>query len=269
VSWRAALRKADEHLRWCMLLAERFVLRWWGVSLAEFRAPVPPSVMALYWAHECAVRHRVEGKVQFAPARYVLTNYPEVAPGNLTAKRGDDEVRRFGIHPYDIRSHAWACQQAFWEGVDYIDPRLRRYGFAPFVDLALYDQLCLLLLQRSVGLGCTRGIARKARLAFPDNSPRLVVSAMEAWLSRPAADTTPFDGAQTTATVRLRFVWCTRIVQRAADLGIGDLPLHLGHPLPRPEGLVDLPRDFHANMRRYRNEAKREGPAPTGPWPGG
>lgn len=272
MSWTTMLAKANAQIGDCVLLATKYVLPWWGATMAEWPTPIFGSVHALYAAHECSKKYRLGGKIVFAPARHVLTNYPECGPDNLTARKGDDEVGRFGVHPYQIRSHFWAAQQAFWEGKAFVDPLLTKYGFCPFGQLAAYDQLSLLLLPRAVGIGCVRGLFRKAAAYLKgrpaDHTYRLLpVSMMEQWLLRPDADTTPFDGSQTTEVVRLRFAWCTRIVLRSREVGIGDLPLTVLPPPPDPGDLVPLPKDFHARMAWYSQQARREGPTPTGPWP--
>lgn len=274
MSWTTMLAKANAQIDDCVLLATRYVLPWWGATMAEWPTPIFGSVHALYAAHESAKKYRLGGKVVFAPARFLTTNYPEISIDNLTARKGDDEVRRFGKHPYDVRSHFWAAQQAFWEGKAFVDPLLTKYGFAPFDQLAVYDQLSLLLLPRAVGIGCVRGLIRKAATYLKglpaEHTYRLLpVSRAEFWLQRPNADTTPFDGSQTTEVVRLRFAWCTRIVLRSREVNLGDLPLMLKPPLPDPGNLVPLPKDFHARMAFYSRQARREGPMPTGPWPKG
>jgi hypothetical protein len=266
MTFEAMVGKANEQVDWCLKLATRYVLPWWGKTLAEFLAPIPPSVMALYAAHESAMKYKLNGTQVFAPARHVLTNYPEAGPCNLTCRQGDNEVSRLRVHPYEVRSHFWAAQQAFWEGHGYINPKLTQCGFVMFDGLSVYDQLSLLLLQRAVGIGCTRGLLRKASLE-PGRSDYLPVEAMETWLKRPGADTTPFDGSQTTEVVRLRFAWCTRMVLRSKELGIGDLPVTLKPPAARPTDIIPMPKDFMANMKMYSAQARRQGPMPTGPWP--
>jgi hypothetical protein len=272
MSWTTALAKANAQIDDCVLLATKYVLPWWGATMHEFGTPIFGGVHALYAAHECAKKYRLDGKIVFAPARHVLTNYPEASICNLTCRKGDDEVGRWNVQPYHVRSHLWAAQQAFWEGKAWVEPLLAKYGFVPFDQLAVYDQLSLLLLPRAVGIGCTKGLLRKAgdavrRLPKEHTYRILPVSRAELWLQRPNADTTPFDGSQTTEVVRLRFAWCTRIVLRQGELGLGDLPLSLKPPVARPPDLVPMPKDFRANMKAYSNRARREGPTPTGPWP--
>lgn len=267
MSWSTAVTKATKQVDQCLVLAARYVLPWWGMSEAEFPCPIPPAVGALYTAHESATKWRYQGKLIFAPARHVLTNYPEASLKNLTCKVGDNEVERFNVHPFHVRSHHWAAQKAFWEGRTYVNPKLQQYGFVEFDGLAVYDQIVLLLLQRAVGIGCTRGLLRKASQE-PGHTDYQPVKYMEQWLKQPDADTTPFDGAQTTETVRLRFAWCSMMVVRARELEIGDLPVALKPPLPRPEGILPMPRDFQKNMKAYARAARNQGPMPTGPWPG-
>jgi len=267
MSWETMRVKATKQVDDCITLAKRYVLPWYGVSEAEFPCPIPPAVGALYTAHESSAKWRYKGKLIFAPARYILTNYPEASLKNLTCKVGDNEVSRWNVHPYDVRSHHWAAQQAFWEGRKYISPYLDKYGFVEFDGLSVYDQIVLLLLQRAVGIGCTRGLLRKASLE-PGHTDYQPVKYMGVWLQRPGADTTPFDGAQTTDMVRLRYIWCSEMVLRSKELGIGDLPKALLPPLPRPAtGIVPMPRDFMANMKAYSRAARNQGPMPTGPWP--
>lgn len=267
MGWSDQLALAQKQVNQCLILAKKYVMPWYGASEAEFPTPIPPAVGMLYTAHESTRKWTYQGKVIFAPARFFLSNYPEASLKNLTCKVGDNEVGRINVHPYDVRSHHWGAQQAFWEGRGYINPRLQQYGFVTFDGLSVYDQLSLLLLQRAVGLGCTRGLLRKASLE-PGHSDYLPVEAMETWLKRPGADTTQFDGAQTTEVVQLRFAWCTRMVLRSKELGIGDLPVTLKPPAARPTGIVPAPKDFLANMKTYSAQARRQGPMPTGPWPG-
>jgi len=273
MSWETMLRKAHDQIDWCIALALKYTLPWWGVTFREFSTPIYPSLHALYATHECAMRYRLDrlkSVLVFAPARHVLTRYPEIGPDNLTAKKGDDEVRRFKKHPYHVRSHFWAGQQAFWEGKAWVDPQLAKYGFAKFDDLSAYSQFSLLLLPRAIGIGCTRGLLRKGQRAVPDFASKRLqpVEAMERWLSLSSADTTPFDGSQTTETVRLRFAWCTRLVLRSKELAIDVMPLSAQPPVPDPGDLVPLPADFYkpGMMKAYQCMARNQGPMPTGPW---
>jgi hypothetical protein len=265
--WASAAAEAHKQVDQCIVLAKKYVLPWYGASEAEFPRPIPPAVGVLYTAHESSTKWTYKGKTIFAPARFILTNYPEASLKNLTCRVGDDEVGRFNVHPYDVRSHHWAAQQAFWEGRKYIAPKLRQYGFVEFDGLSVADQLVLLLLQRAVGIGCTRGLLRMASLE-PGRVDYQPVAFMERWLQRSNADTSPFDGSQTTDVVRLRFAWCHEMVLRSREVGIGDLPVALKPPLPRPAGLMEMPADFMSQMKLYSARAKREGPMPTGPWPG-
>lgn len=265
--WSSALAKAMDQVDWSVSIAKKYVLKWYGVSEAEFPDPIPPAVGALYTAHESSMKWTYQGKKIFAPARFLLTNYPEASLKNLTCKKGDDEVGRLNVHPYDVRSHHWASQHAFWEGRSYINPKLQQYGFVEFDGLSVYDQLSLLLLQRAVGIGCTRGLLRMASKET-GRSIYHPVEGMEAWLSRSGADTTPFDGAQITEVVQLRFAWCTRMILRSPEVGIGCLPMALKPPPSRPEGILPMPRDFPKNMKAYSRAARNQGPKPTGPWPG-
>ncbi len=270
MSWQTALDKAHGQIDWCVALALKYTLPWWGTTFREWPSPIYPSLHALYATHECAMKYRLDGKLVFVPARHVLTNYPEIGPDNLTAKPGDNEVKRFGKHTYHVRSHFWAGQQSFWEGKAWVDPQLAKYGFAKFDDLSAFSQFSLLLLPRAIGIGCTRGILRKASLAIPAFTDKRLqpVEAMERWLALPAADTTPFDGTQTTETVRLRFAWCTRLVLRSKELGIDSMPLAAEPPLTDPGDLVPLPADFFqpGRMKAYQRMARNQGPTPTGSW---
>lgn len=260
MTWDQIVKKANAQVEECIILAQKYVLPWWGKTLREFYSPIPPSVHALYIAHECSMKYRLDGKLVFAPGRHLLTNYPEVGPDNLTAKKGDDEVRRWGKHPYDIRSHFWAAQQSFWEGKAWIEPILAKYGFPSFDTLYTQDELLLLLLPRAIGLGCTRGLLCKAKLETQQDLRGIGV-----WLAGPNADTTPFDGSQTTDVVRLRYLWCRAMISQAWRLGIGCLGT-CAAPVLDPGNLLSLPKDFHANMKAYSRAAKNQGSTPTGSW---
>ena len=274
MNWAEQLAEAMRQVDDCLILVRNFVMPWYGASEFEFPTPIPPAVGMLYTAHESPEKWTYQGKVIYAPARFLITNYPEISLKNLTCKQGDDEVGRINVFPYHVRSHHWAAQQAFWEGKAWVEPLLAKSGFAPFDQLAVYDQLSLLLLQRSVGLGCVKGLLRKAAAAVKplplDHVDRLLpITRMEKWLSSPGADTTPFDGSQTTQTVMLRFAWCTRMIDAAPRVGLGGLPLLILPPAPRPPDIVPMPKDWRTNMKVYSRQARRQGPMPTGPWPAG
>lgn len=265
MSWQKIVDKANAQVDQCVILAKKYVLPWWGVTLHEFATPIPESVHALYVAHESAMKYKLDGKLVFAPARFLLTNYPEIGPDNLTAKKGDDEVRRWKKHPYNIRSHFWAAQQSFWEGKAWLKPILVKCELPQFERLSTVDQLALLLLPRAIGLGCTRGLLRKQMNITGCG----LMNRIETWLRNPKADTTPFDGAQTTDVVRLRFLWCTKMICRAVEVGLGPLPSWnpgLQPPVADPGDLVPLPKDFHVNMKAYSRAARNQGPTPTGSW---
>ena len=158
MSWQTALDEANDQIDWCVKLALGYTLPWWGATFREWPTPIYPSLHALYATHECSMRQKIKGKTVFIPARHILTNYPEVGPDNLTAKNGDNEVKRFGKHPYHIRSHFWAGQQSFWEGKAWIEPYLAKYNFARFDDLSAYSQFSLLLLPRAIGYGDRKSV---------------------------------------------------------------------------------------------------------------
>ena len=267
MGWTEQLAAASKQVDQCVLLAKKYVLPWWGKTLHEWNTPICEALAALYAAHECSEKWRYKGVMIFAPARFLLTRYTENGPQNLTSQKGgDDEVGRLGKHPYNVRAHFWMAQHAFWEGKVFIDPLLTKYGFAPFDHLAVYDQLSLLLLPRAIGIGCTRGLLHKAS-QMPQVHALQPVNNMEYWLRLPNADTTPFDGSQTTDVVMLRFAAMTRLILRVGEVGVGPLPLTVLPPAADPGDLAPLPKDFYANMQAYSDQAKREGPMPTGPWP--
>ncbi len=274
MSWETQKAKAEQQVTQCVSLARQYVLPWWGATLKEFQTPILPDLLALYIAHESAMKWRYNGKLIFAPARHVLTNYPEVSLTNLTCKAGDNEVQRLNVHPFHVRSHIWAAQHAFWEGVAWVEPQLKKYGYYPFAQLGQHDQNLLLLLQRSVGIGCTRGLLRKGQQwgVKNDYGKGLCIGAkMASWLASPGADTTPFDGSQTTADVQLRFAWCAAMILRRGEVPVGLLSPSrydvLVPPVERPVyGITPMPKDFMVNMKVYRNVARREGPMQTGPW---
>ena len=124
MSWLQQWNKAGQQVADCVYLAAKYTLPWWGESIAEFPTPLVPPVEALYGTHECVMKYRLNGVVTFAPARHVCTNYPEISICNLTAKVGDNEVGRLGVHPYDVRAHFWASQMAFWESRALVNPAL-------------------------------------------------------------------------------------------------------------------------------------------------
>jgi hypothetical protein len=244
----------------CIETAQEVVLVRYGASLREFPTPIPPPVLALYIAHESA------------GVRWTTTGYPEFGLAQLTGKQGDNEVQRFGIHPFDPRSHVWAAQEAFCEGEPTIDgggPRiskyLEKYGYAKYADLPVQDQITLLLLPRAVGYGCTRALLREAAPYWKGSKSRPIL-AIYNLLAQPDVDTDSYDGVQSTDVVQLRFLWCATMVLRASEVGIGGLPKRLLPPVERPSGLVALPADFFANYESYKKRAKAEGPKPTGSW---
>jgi hypothetical protein len=277
VTWAQQWEKAGRQVADCIYLAAKYTLPWWGKSIAEFPTPLVPPVEALYATHECSMKYRLGGVLTFAPARHVLTNYPEIGPVNLCAKVGDNEVGRWGVHPYDVRAHFWASQMAFWESRALVNPALVKdylgVSFLAFDRLSIIDQLVLLMLPRAVGIGCTRGLLGRAKRRSYYGSAAHPCDAIRNYLSDPNADTSAFDGAQTTEVVRLRFAWCYRMVTEGADklaakaMPNWQWPVKVSFPMPKPADLPVLPKDFMANMKVYSNIARREGPTPTGPWP--
>lgn len=272
MTWQTALKKANSQIDLCVQIVRGCVRPWYGLTLKEWPSPIIPPVHMLYAAHESAKKR----KGVWIAARDVLTNYPEISFTNLTAKLGDNEVAKYGKDPYDVRSHFWAAQQAFWAVRESVDKALRRYHFAEFDLLSVEDQTILLLLPRAVGIGCVRGLLRKSdRLSghaslsghTSDSIGLTPIIDIENWIARPDADTSPFDGGQDTEAVRLRFAWCSRMVRRSGECGIGGLPTFLSPPLPDPGNLAPLPKDFMKNMQAYSAKARREGPMKTGPWP--
>lgn len=264
MSWDTQAAKATKQVNSCVQNAKTFLLPTYGFSFYAFPIPVHPAVAMLYCAHESG---RWNKKLKrWECLRWVKTYYPEIGLLQLTMRAGDNEVGRWGINPLDPLSHVWAAQEAFAEGVDLTKKWLDQYGYKPFLQLSALHATGLLLLVRSVGIGCTRGLLKMgARTALDPIRP---FHGMAAWLRRDDADTTPFDGSQDTELVRLRFLWCWQCVMRAAEVGIGAVGNEVELPdAPRPPGLLDLPRDFQRNVDQYIARAKREGFKPTGPWP--
>lgn len=266
MSWQTAGAKATRQIDDCLKIVKTFLMPTYGFSFHVFPVPVHPAVAMLYAAHESGVWNKKLKRWECL--RWVKTNYPEIGLLQLTMKRGDNEVATWGIHPLDPHSHIWAAQESFAEGVDLTKKVLAQYGYKPFLQLSALHATALLLLVRSVGCGCTRGLLKMgARTAMDSYRP---FHAMAAWLKRDDADTTPFDGAQDTETVRLRFLWCWQCCTRAPEIGIGHIGEYVDLPdAPRPSGLMDLPADFQRNVATYIAAAKREGFKPTGPWPTG
>jgi hypothetical protein len=253
MSWETMRAKAIQQVADCIVLAQNVVLKSYGATYYEFKDGFPASVEALYAAHESA------------GVRWVRTNYPEYGLHQLTGKVGDNEISTLNVQPFDARSNIWASQQAFWKMQPLVAKALADNGYLIWECQPVAEQITLMLLPRAVGIGCTRGLLKQGALFRC--APTV---AMQLYLESPTADTTPFDGAQTTDVVRLRFSWCQLMVQRSQAVGIGPLPGALVKPsAARPAGLVTLPRYFVRDNDYYYAKAKAEGPKPTGPWPTG
>ncbi len=254
-SYASIARRADREVAEATDTARKVVLPRYGKSLREFPVPVPPSVLALYIAHE-------SGGV-----RWTQTKYPEVGLAQLTAKRGDNEVRLFDVDPLDPRSHVWAAQQAFWRMRSLISSAINTYLKCTFEDLLIVERVKFLWLARSVGASCTRSLIRVSSRRF-GMLPRAPIANISLWLSRPDADTSAFDGAQGTDQVRLRFLVALKAVTQAdaSDPFEVASAWTVAPPRPRQVSIVTKPRDFESRIGYYCRVAKGEGPKPTGPW---
>lgn len=266
MSWETAVAKATKQIDDCVKIVLTFLLPTYGRSFYLFYKPIHPAVALLYAAHESGRWNKT--KKMWECLRFVKTYYPEIGLLQLTMRNGDNEVVRIGVNPLDPYSHIWAAQEAFAEGGDLIEPALKKYGYQPLGYLSAQHATALLLLIRSVGIGCTRGLLRMGKTAGFD--PIRPMHGIGAWLRKPTADTTPFDGSQDTELVRLRVAWCWQCVTRCSELGIGAVGDTIDlMTIPRPDDAVPLPADFVANVDKYIREAKKEGYKPTGPWPKG
>jgi hypothetical protein len=252
MSWEAMKKRAAKQVADTLVVSQR-VLQNYGATLCEFECGIPPSVLSTYIAHESGGQ------------RWTRTEYPEFGLAQLTGRKGDNEVTRYKVHPYHPRSHIWAAQQAFWAMYSLVNRRLRESGYMELAYQAVADQVSLLILPRAIGIGCLRGLLKKSVPLKMTPIPGI-----RAWLGQPSADTSAFDGQQGTDLVRLRYLWCTGMVARTQEVGLGPLPNGLVAPdTSRPTDLVPLPSDFFTRNDYYTARAKQEGPTPTGPWPGG
>lgn len=263
MSWATQAARATKQIDDCLQNVQTFVLPTYGLSFQTFPQPVHPATAMLYCAHESGVWNKKLKRWECL--RWCTTLYPEIGLLQLTMRQGDNEVARCGVNPLDPHSHIWAAQKSFAEGIDLVAGCLKSCGYESFVRLSALHATALLLLIRSAGVGCTRGLLRAgARTALDPIRP---FHSMAAWLQRAEADTTPFDGSQDTELVRLRFLWCWQCVARAAEVGVGSIGSLIGLSVSAlPTGLVTLPTDFFKNVDSYVTQAKREGFCPTGPW---
>lgn len=265
MSWATAVAKATAQVDNCVVIAKTFLIPTYGATFHTFVHPIHPAVAMLYCAHESGYWDK--RLKRWVCRRWIKTYYPEIGLLQMTMRNGDNEVARWKINPLDPYSHIWAAQECFCEGVDLIAKALKQYGYREFWSLSPTHATALLLLIRSVGIGCVRGLLRMgARTALDPIRP---LHGIGAWLRRDDADTTPFDGAQDTELVRLRTAWCWQCVTRAVEVGIGAVGDDLETPGDRPDDLAPLPRDFQSNVDVYIAQAKAVGFAPTGPWPTG
>lgn len=254
MSWEAQDQKAEAQVTTCKKIAQDLILPLYEKGLLIFSNPFSPRLMAWYIAHE-ATRYNRKKKA-WEVLRHLVTNYPEIGLTNLTAKRGDNEVEKYGKDPFHPLSHIWMAQRAFYD----LECRLKDtlVNSPSFQGKLLRDYKVLLALWcRAIGIGCARGLLRKGARINPEDA----VQGALMWIKRDEADTSRFDGAQGTETVRLRVAWTYRMFGSLSSLE---------RLFPRPNTdddnplLRPLPRDFWApgRLEAYAAKARREGPAP-------
>lgn len=243
--------QAKKQAAQALYFARMVVIPQCGASLSEFPVPMNATHNAVYAGGESFGR------------RHAITKYPEAGRWMATCKKGlDDEVGVFGFNPFDTRSSVWGVQKS-WESARACAERgLRKAGYRPFSSHSDADMRMLMFLVRSVGTGCLRRMLTKARKFWPKEA---VGTGLYTLVRAP--DVALQAGQQTDEIVRLRVF--RAYYQSSFDVELPGEVVDLTAPAPkRPDDIVPPPAGIYTNLKQLSAIARRQGPRPTGLWPG-
>ncbi len=234
-----------------LYFARRVVIPQCGASLFEFQTPMNATHNAVYAGGESFGR------------RHAITKYPEAGRWMATCKRGvDDEAGVFDFDPLDTRSSVWGVQKS-WESARACAERgLKKAGYKPFASHQDPDRRMMMFLVRSVGTGCLRRMLTRAHAHWPLEN---VGAALYNLARDPGINLAA--GQQTDEIVRLRVF--RAYYQTTFDVELRGEVVDLTAPAPkRPADIVFVPSGLYTRLAQLSARAKRQGPRPTGPWPG-